>query len=173
MHHYLYSLDARTDNLFVVVFGAEWTRILALPQKVESATVARSLRAIPIKERGRRCENSHKSELRSSSIALTLRSKAEAGPREKIPRQRDDIFSSHCGVASQSDGCCPALFTSQGRLTGPEIIINRFNLCFFKKKNTVPNWVINHMHMDSIKFVLLKHGLKSISVKRQGCDLFT
>lgn len=43
VHHYLYSLDACTDNLFVVVFGAERTRILALPQKVESATVARSL----------------------------------------------------------------------------------------------------------------------------------
>lgn len=73
VHHYLYSLDARTDNLFVVVFGAEWTRILALPQKVESATVTRSLWAVPIKERWRRCEMSHKSELHSSSNKVSAR----------------------------------------------------------------------------------------------------
>lgn len=44
--HYLYSLNASADNLSVVVFGAEWTRILALPQKVESTAVARPLRTI-------------------------------------------------------------------------------------------------------------------------------
>lgn len=38
---YLYSLDTRTDNLSVVVLGTEWTCMLALPQKVESATVTR------------------------------------------------------------------------------------------------------------------------------------
>lgn len=43
VQHYLYSLDASADNLFVVVSGAEWTCILALPQKVESTTVTRPL----------------------------------------------------------------------------------------------------------------------------------
>lgn len=40
MEHYLYSLDASTDDFSVVVFGAEWTRMLALPQEVERATIA-------------------------------------------------------------------------------------------------------------------------------------
>lgn len=43
VQHYLYSLDASADNLSVVVFGAEWTCMLALPQKVESATITRAL----------------------------------------------------------------------------------------------------------------------------------
>lgn len=41
--YYLYSLYASADNLFVVVFGAEWTRIPGLPQKVESTAIARPL----------------------------------------------------------------------------------------------------------------------------------
>lgn len=41
--HYLYSLNASADNLSVVVFGAEWTCMLAFPQKVESTAIARPL----------------------------------------------------------------------------------------------------------------------------------
>ncbi len=40
---YLYSLDASADNLSVVVFGADWTCMLALPKKVESTPIARPL----------------------------------------------------------------------------------------------------------------------------------
>lgn len=51
LHHYLDSLYARADNLLVVVFGAERTCVLALPQEVEGAAVARSLRAVAAKRK--------------------------------------------------------------------------------------------------------------------------
>lgn len=47
---YLYSLDASADDLSVVIFGAEWTCMLALPQKVESATIARPLWTVTVEE---------------------------------------------------------------------------------------------------------------------------
>lgn len=47
---YLDSLDASTDNLSVVVFGAEWTRMLALPQEVEGATITCPLWTITVDE---------------------------------------------------------------------------------------------------------------------------
>lgn len=40
---YLDSLDACADNLSVVVLGAEWTCILALPQKMEGTAITRPL----------------------------------------------------------------------------------------------------------------------------------
>ena len=43
VQNYLYSLDTSTDNLPVVVFGTEWTCMLALPQKVESTSITRPL----------------------------------------------------------------------------------------------------------------------------------
>lgn len=43
---YLNSLGALADNLLVVVSGAERAGVLALPEKVEGAAVAGSLRAV-------------------------------------------------------------------------------------------------------------------------------
>lgn len=48
--YYLYSLDTCTDNLSVVISGAEWTRMLALPQEMETATIARPLRTVTVKK---------------------------------------------------------------------------------------------------------------------------
>lgn len=48
--YYLYSLDACTDNLSVVVSGAEWTRMLALPQEMKTTTIARPLRTVTVKK---------------------------------------------------------------------------------------------------------------------------
>lgn len=45
--------------------------------------------------------------------------KSWAWSQWQIPRQRDVVFSGHCGVTSQSDGGGSALFTSLSRLTGP------------------------------------------------------
>ena len=48
--HYLYSLDASADNLSVVVFSAERTRMLALPKEMERTTITRPLRRVTVKE---------------------------------------------------------------------------------------------------------------------------
>lgn len=54
--------------------------------------------------------------------------KSWAWSRWKIPWQRDEVFSGHCGIASQPDGGWPALFTSLSRLTGPGNITNTRNI---------------------------------------------
>lgn len=48
---YLYSLDASADDLSVVVFGAQRTRMLALPQEVKSTTVTCPLRTVTVEEK--------------------------------------------------------------------------------------------------------------------------
>lgn len=45
---YLDSLDACADNLSVVVLGAEWTCILALPQKMEGTAITRPLWTVTV-----------------------------------------------------------------------------------------------------------------------------
>lgn len=47
---HLDSLNACADNLSVVVLGAKWTCILALPQKMEGAAIARPFRTLTVEE---------------------------------------------------------------------------------------------------------------------------
>lgn len=153
VQHYLYSLDASADNFSVVVFGAEWTCMLALPQKVESTTITRPLWTVTVEENKVRGMITSlmwwKWTPRSHSVCPQFRFtepnvavvtqyvcqtkcrldnfckvKSWAWSQWKIPWQRDEVFSGHCGIASQSDGGWPALFTSLSRLTGSGNITN-------------------------------------------------
>lgn len=47
---HLDSLDACADNLSVVVLGAKWTCMLALPQKMEGAAITRPLWTLTVEE---------------------------------------------------------------------------------------------------------------------------
>lgn len=73
MEHYLYSLDASTDDFSVVVFSAEWTRMLALPQKMESATIACPLWTVTVEEKKvRQTVRGFKNDLRGVTLSAAL-----------------------------------------------------------------------------------------------------
>lgn len=88
VHRYLYSLDTSADDLFVVVFGAEWTRMLALPQEVETTTVARPLRTV-------------------AAAKETVKNPPELlipAAMPDVPWHGDVVISRHRGIAPQPDG---------------------------------------------------------------------
>lgn len=115
---YLDSLDACTDDLSVVVLGAEWTCILALPQKVEGTAITRPLWTVTVEE----YKLDHKDEIilnYSSNLICLKETKGWVWSRWQIPRQCYEVFGRHCRVTSQSDGGWSAFFTCQRRLRGP------------------------------------------------------
>lgn len=122
---HLYSLDASADNLSVVALGAEWTRMLAVPQKMKTTTITRPLWTVTVKRKRSKtriyelyaAEKQHGCQIKHLDEASEVKSWAWSWCT--IPGQRDVVFSGHCGTASQSDGGWPALFTSLSRLTGP------------------------------------------------------
>lgn len=157
MEHYLYSLDASTDDFSVVVFSAEWTRMLALPQKVESATIACPLWTVTVEEKKvRQTVRGFKNDLRGVTLSAALNVTTISAKKNgcclstkqslvdsrqvegrawflfTAPWQHDAIFSGHCGIASHPDCSWPALLTRLSCVTGPGNIKSTRQVRHFK-----------------------------------------